>query len=114
MHDIFAQLDKHKTAKPVMVSCEFNFHWRQLFAQTLNTPQCQFCTKMSEISNLFYLLKPFVPSDLLLFLKNSSKHGYNWVGKIRSLEKEIHLRVFSLFSGDQCHSFTREHRKHWR
>ena len=28
-HDRLAQLDKHETSKPVMVSCKFNFHWSQ-------------------------------------------------------------------------------------
>ena len=26
---LVTQLDKHRTSKPVMVSCEFNSHWRQ-------------------------------------------------------------------------------------
>ena len=30
-HVQLAQLDKHQTSKPVIVSCEFNSHWMQLF-----------------------------------------------------------------------------------
>ena len=29
-HVCLVELDKHQTSKPVMVSCEFNSHWRQL------------------------------------------------------------------------------------
>ena len=29
--DKLEQLGKHHTSKPVMVSCEFNSHWRQLY-----------------------------------------------------------------------------------
>ena len=37
-HVCLAQLDRHQTCKPVMVSCEFNSHWRQLYF--LKTPRC--------------------------------------------------------------------------
>ena len=50
-HVCLAQLDKHQTCKPVMVSCEFNSNWRQLL-------QYKLCTKMSEMSDLCYLRKP--------------------------------------------------------
>ena len=30
-HVCLAQLDKHQTSKLVMVCCEFNSHWRQLY-----------------------------------------------------------------------------------
>ena len=30
-HVCLAQLDRHQTCKPVMVSCDFNSHWRQLY-----------------------------------------------------------------------------------
>ena len=29
--DRIAQLEKHQTSKLLMVSCEFNSHWRQLY-----------------------------------------------------------------------------------
>ena len=50
-------LDKHQTSKPVMVSCEFNSHWRHFYflLKPFKTPQCLFCT---EMSNLCYLRKP--------------------------------------------------------
>ena len=42
-----------------MVSCKFNFHSRQLYflLKLFKTPPCQFCTKMSEMSDLYYLQK---------------------------------------------------------
>ena len=73
-HDRLAQLDKHQTYKPVVVSCEFNSQWRQLYIllklfRHLNTI---FCTKMSEVSDLCYLPKPriFDNSDHNLFTDN--------------------------------------------
>ena len=30
-NDRSAQLDEHQTYKPVIVSCEFNFHWKELY-----------------------------------------------------------------------------------
>ena len=30
-HVFLAQLDRHQTSKPVMVCCEFNSHWGQLY-----------------------------------------------------------------------------------
>ena len=33
-----AQLDKHQTSKPVMISCEFNSHWRLYFCWNLSKP----------------------------------------------------------------------------
>ena len=56
-HNKLAQLDKHQTSKPVLISCEFNSHWRQLqfLLKLFKTPRCQFCTEMSD---LFYLRKP--------------------------------------------------------
>ena len=67
MYDRLAQLDKHQTSKPLMVSCEFNSHWRQLYflLKPFKAPQCQFCTK---ISDLCYLWKPQLASSLSLLL----------------------------------------------
>ena len=46
-------LDRHQTCKPMMVSCEFNSHKRQLLF--LKTHRHLFCTEMSD---LCYLRKP--------------------------------------------------------
>ena len=51
----FAQLDRHQTCKPVMVSCKYNSHWKAILF--FKTPQCYFCTKMTEMSDLCYLRK---------------------------------------------------------
>ena len=42
-----AQLDKHQTSKSVVVSCEFNSHWRQFYfsLQPFKIPPYQFCYK---------------------------------------------------------------------
>ena len=45
-HVCLAQLDRHQTCKPVMVSCEFNSHWRQLYF--LKTPQCSMLFKKTS------------------------------------------------------------------
>ena len=37
--------------------CEFNFQWRQFFFSDFETPWCQFCTRMPEMSDLCYLGK---------------------------------------------------------
>ena len=39
IHVCLAQLDRHKTCKPMMVSCTFNSHLRQLYC-FLKTVQC--------------------------------------------------------------------------
>ena len=56
--------------KLVLVSCEFNSHWSQLYF--LKTLRCQFCTKMSEMSDLCYLRKPLMFSakfhNLFIFI----------------------------------------------
>ena len=56
-HNRLAQLDKHQTSKPVMVSCEYNSHLRQLIflLKPFKTPPCRCCIEMSY---LCYLLKP--------------------------------------------------------
>ena len=74
MHDRLAQLDKHQTSKPVMVSCEFNSHRRQLYflLKLFKTSQCQFCTKMSEMSDLCYLRKPRMKSFLCVTQNSKS------------------------------------------
>ena len=48
-HVSLAQLDTHQTSKPVLVSCEFNSHWRQLYFLLLQP---------LEILDLCYLRKP--------------------------------------------------------
>ena len=59
-HDRLVQLDKHQAFKIVVVSCEFSSHWRQLYflLKLFKIPQCQFCTKILEMSDLCYLRKP--------------------------------------------------------
>ena len=56
-HVRLAQFVKHQTFKPVMVSCEFNSHQRELyfFRKLFKAIPCQFCTEMSD---LCYLPKP--------------------------------------------------------
>ena len=51
-HACLAQLDRHQTCKPVMVShcCEFEFHWRQLnFVQKCQKCQDLLFTKTSNV-----------------------------------------------------------------
>ena len=58
-HVCLAQLDKHLTW-PVMVSCEFNSHWRQYYVllKPFKTLQSQFCT---DTWNLCHLWEPGYP-----------------------------------------------------
>ena len=53
-----AQLDRHQTCKPVMVSCEFNSHWRQLYF--LKTPRYRSGTLNSNtVNSKFHLIRSF-------------------------------------------------------
>ena len=59
-HVCLAQLDRHQTCEPVMVSCEFNYHWRQLYllrhldANFVQTCQkCQICVIYENLDCLF-------------------------------------------------------------
>ena len=54
-HARLAQLDKHQTSKPVMVSCVSSVpNWRQLYflLKLFKTPRCQFCTQMLDLCYL--------------------------------------------------------------
>ena len=52
-HVLLEQLDKHQASKAVLISCEFNSHWRQFYSllKAFETTLCQFYTDCRQVTN---------------------------------------------------------------